>query len=321
MGLISVRDESTQCIRYRFLNSQICLWIGCCQVVVCLWGVAQHGHSYTHHNKILKCDFVSGTLPLEAADAVIFDVGLLHSLWGIRGCVAEYLDGGLGRLLWCISHCLSLLFSLPFAFASRPRPYCLWPLLVQQSVYGIGLLILFLAALPRILPLIIEPMSAPLIAIVVYIAGTTGNFFLLYVSWHWYWHVDSMWNTAIRVRFGQIVRNANNRSRRDKPIVAKEQPSFPLPTVESEVQVVSTSPPVSIEASTSRESELSYVTPEKTPPVIIATPLYSNSIENKYLRAQDVARLSRVRRVLPPTPDEDPAMISKPIFYLSNSQL
>ncbi|EPB70968.1 hypothetical protein ANCCEY_09933 [Ancylostoma ceylanicum] len=49
-------------------------------------------------SQILRCDFLEGTLPLEAADAVIFDVGLFHSLWGIRGCVAEYLDGGFGRL-------------------------------------------------------------------------------------------------------------------------------------------------------------------------------------------------------------------------------
>ncbi|KAL6732601.1 hypothetical protein Aduo_003346 [Ancylostoma duodenale] len=99
--------------------------------VVCIWGVAQHCHSFIHYHKILRCDFLEGTLPLEAADAVIFDVGLFHSLWGIRGCVAEYLDGGFGRLAWCVSHIISLTVSLPFAFVSRPRPYFLWPLLIQ----------------------------------------------------------------------------------------------------------------------------------------------------------------------------------------------
>ncbi|VDK46252.1 unnamed protein product [Cylicostephanus goldi] len=81
--------------------------------------------------QILRCDFLEGSLPLEAADAIIFDVGLFHSLWGIRGCVAEYLDGGFGRLAWCVSHIISLTVSLPFAFVSRPRPYFLWPLLIQ----------------------------------------------------------------------------------------------------------------------------------------------------------------------------------------------
>ncbi|ETN86176.1 hypothetical protein NECAME_01302 [Necator americanus] len=84
-------------------------------------------------NPILHCDFLEGTLPMEAADAVIFDVGLFHSLWGIRGCVAEYLDGGFGRLAWCVSHIISLTVSLPFAFVSRPRPCFLWPLLIQGN--------------------------------------------------------------------------------------------------------------------------------------------------------------------------------------------
>ncbi|PIO69963.1 homeobox domain protein [Teladorsagia circumcincta] len=82
---------------------------------------------------ILHCDFLEGSLPLEAADAVIFDIGLFHSLWGIRGCVAEYLDGGFGRLVWCVTHIISLTVSLPFAFVSRPRPCFLWPLLIQNK--------------------------------------------------------------------------------------------------------------------------------------------------------------------------------------------
>lgn len=68
---------------------------------------------------------------LTAVDAIIFDVGLFHSLWGIQGCVAQHLDGGYGRFGWCITHTITLILCLPFAFVSRPKPYCLWPLLVQ----------------------------------------------------------------------------------------------------------------------------------------------------------------------------------------------
>uniref|UniRef100_A0A1I7X192 Ovule protein n=1 Tax=Heterorhabditis bacteriophora TaxID=37862 RepID=A0A1I7X192_HETBA len=136
MGLVTVRDEWTKLVGHRFLNSQICFWIGSIQIIVCFWGVAQHGYSYSYYSKILKCDFLEGTLPLEAADAIIFDVGLFSSLWGIRGCVAEYLDGGFGRLAWCISHIISLFVSLPFAFSSRPRPCYLWPLLIQSPEYN-----------------------------------------------------------------------------------------------------------------------------------------------------------------------------------------
>ncbi|VDL78750.1 unnamed protein product [Nippostrongylus brasiliensis] len=131
MGLVTVRDEWTKLVGHRFLNSQLCLWIGLVQAIVCMWGVAQHCHSVIHYRKILHCDFLDGSMPLEAADAVIFDIGLFHSLWGIRGCVAEYLDGGFGRLAWCVSHIISLAVSLPFAFVSRPRPCFLWPLLIQ----------------------------------------------------------------------------------------------------------------------------------------------------------------------------------------------
>ncbi|WKX88040.1 hypothetical protein Q1695_008003 [Nippostrongylus brasiliensis] len=227
MGLVTVRDEWTKLVGHRFLNSQLCLWIGLVQAIVCMWGVAQHCHSVIHYRKILHCDFLDGSMPLEAADAVIFDIGLFHSLWGIRGCVAEYLDGGFGRLAWCVSHIISLAVSLPFAFVSRPRPCFLWPLLIQQSAYGIGLLILLIAALPRILPQLMEPHAVPVVPISVYIFGTMLNFFLLYVYWHWYWHVASLWGSAVRVRFGRVVRNANNRSRRDRPMIPKEEMLLP----------------------------------------------------------------------------------------------
>lgn len=80
---------------------------------------------------MLHCDFENETSLLWAADAIIFDLGLFHVLWGIQGCVAEYMDGGFGRLGWCLSHSLCLLVSLPLPFVRRPRPCLLWPLLVQ----------------------------------------------------------------------------------------------------------------------------------------------------------------------------------------------
>ncbi|KAK5983905.1 hypothetical protein GCK32_006573 [Trichostrongylus colubriformis] len=74
-----------------------------------------------------------------------------------------------------------------------------------------------------------EPQAVPVVPISVYIGGTMLNFFLLYVYWHWYWHVASLWGSAVKVRFGEVVRNANNRSRRDKPRVPKEDMSFLQP--------------------------------------------------------------------------------------------
>lgn len=223
MALLKVRDECTKLIGYQFLNSHICLVITSIQLLVCCWAVAQHVNSYMNHSKILKCDFLEGSLPLEAVDAVIFDIRLFHYLWGIRGCVAEYLDGGFGRLLWCVSHCLTLVFSIPVTFLHHPKPCLFWPLLLQQSAYGICLLVLLLAALPRIVVVLAAPQAAPLIPILFYLVGTTLNFFHLYVYWHWYWHVSAMWNSVVRVKFGQRLENANNRSRRDKPRTPKEE--------------------------------------------------------------------------------------------------
>ncbi|CCD68047.2 L-serine-phosphatidylethanolamine phosphatidyltransferase [Caenorhabditis elegans] len=223
MALLKVRDECTKLVGYQFLNSHICLCISLIQLLVCCWAVAQHVNSYMTHSKILKCDFLEGSLPLEAVDAVIFDIRLFHYLWGIRGCVAEYLDGGFGRLLWCVSHCLTLVFSIPVTFISHPKPCLFWPLLFQQSAYGICLLVLLLAALPRIVVVLASPQAAPLIPILFYLVGTALNFFHLYVYWHWYWHVSAMWNSVVRVKFGQRLENANKRSRRDKPIVPKEE--------------------------------------------------------------------------------------------------
>ncbi|PIO69962.1 hypothetical protein TELCIR_08199 [Teladorsagia circumcincta] len=49
---------------------------------------------------------------------------------------------------------------------------------VAQSAYGVGLLILLIAALPRILPQLMEPQAVPVVPISVYICGTMLNFFL-----------------------------------------------------------------------------------------------------------------------------------------------
>uniref|UniRef100_A0A0N5AUQ5 G_PROTEIN_RECEP_F1_2 domain-containing protein n=1 Tax=Syphacia muris TaxID=451379 RepID=A0A0N5AUQ5_9BILA len=238
MKLLVVCDESSKIIGHRYLNSQISFYIGVIQFGVCIWATAQHIFSIVRFKKVLHCDFVNGTKPalLVGVDIIIFDIGLFHSLWDIESCVAQHLDGG-----------YALLISLPFAFVSRPPPCALWPLLIQlvfllfttcidklqkklitkqgpsslfyfwlqQSAYGIGLLILSLSALPRILPIFTGYSNgASLFALAVYIFGTAMNSFLLYVYWHWYWHVESMWNSARKLRPNHIIVNPNMRSKR-----------------------------------------------------------------------------------------------------------
>uniref|UniRef100_A0AC34QML8 Uncharacterized protein n=1 Tax=Panagrolaimus sp. JU765 TaxID=591449 RepID=A0AC34QML8_9BILA len=155
---------------------------------------------------------------LVGVDAIIFDIGLFHSLWGIQGCVAEHLDGGYGRFGWCICHSFCLLFCLPFAFVTRPKPFFLWPLLIQQSAYGIGLLILSLAALPRILPTFMGDLSnAPLFAILFYLFGALMNYWLLYVYYHWYWHVESEYDSATKLKHNRLSTEIEEADPRKRP--------------------------------------------------------------------------------------------------------
>ncbi|VDP22552.1 unnamed protein product [Onchocerca flexuosa] len=182
MKLLVIRDESSKILGHRYLNSQISFFLGLLQLAICIWALAQHFFSIFHYNQILFCDFINGTKPvlLVGVDIIIFDVGLFHSLWGIDSCVAQYLDGGYGRCIWCVCHILAFLICLPFAFVSRPRPYSLWPLLIQQSAYGVGLLILSLAALPRVLPTLTgDQNSASLFSASIYATGASLNFFLV----------------------------------------------------------------------------------------------------------------------------------------------
>ncbi|OZC06876.1 hypothetical protein X798_06115 [Onchocerca flexuosa] len=203
MKLLVIRDESSKILGHRYLNSQISFFLGLLQLAICIWALAQHFFSIFHYNQILFCDFINGTKPvlLVGVDIIIFDVGLFHSLWGIDSCVAQYLDGGYGRCIWCVCHILAFLICLPFAFVSRPRPYSLWPLLIQQSAYGVGLLILSLAALPRVLPTLTgDQNSASLFSASIYATGASLNFFLLYIYWHWFWHVEALWDSARIIR-------------------------------------------------------------------------------------------------------------------------
>jgi hypothetical protein len=127
-------------------------------------------------------------------DIIIFDVGLFYQLWNIPNCIAVELDGGYGRFMWCISHTFALTtFMIVAICCRRPQPHLLYPMLIQQSMYGVGLLILSLAGLPKVLPLFVGSATWTtelFVAIFVYIFGATINFFLLYVAWHWYWHVE-----------------------------------------------------------------------------------------------------------------------------------
>ncbi|CAJ0964104.1 unnamed protein product, partial [Mesorhabditis belari] len=341
MGFFTVRDEWTKCIGHRFLNAQICFWFGVLQLIICFWGSLQHFHSYFYYEKVIHCNFSLGFDPMIGVDVIIFDAGLLKALWGIDGCLAEYMDGGFGRLAWCLIHAVSLISSLPFACTEHPKPANLWPLLVLQSAYGIGLLILALSTLPRVLPVLMEAEKpAPLIPLAIYLIGSAANFFFLYVYWHWYWHVESIWNSVVKVPFGGRLENANKRSRRDKPrndgngleeiegittigIDAFDQ-AKPFTTQQQTItpttrrRLLPSLPEEKLENLAERVEEMaelretnicssdyetpstpeSQVIPSVWPPAaIIADPVYSNSRENRRLRAPPEVQYAKTKRL------------------------
>lgn len=206
-----VRDEYLALKGRQVENRLVCVHLGLFQLVVCCWALSQHIYSLVVYRQVIKCDFDNATgieTLIASVDVIIFDVGLFHSLWGIEGCVAEHLDGGYGRFFWCICHTFALLSFLPVALCiKRPTPMMLSPLLIQQSAYGVGLLILSLAALPRVLPALMGDWnSIQFFPILVYSVGAGLNFLLLYVYWHWYWHVEAQHKARFPSRTPQPTR-------------------------------------------------------------------------------------------------------------------
>ncbi len=105
------------------------------------------------------------------------------------------------RFVWCASQTFVTLGFLGLIAVGPkvPRPMFLWPMLTQQSVYGTGLFILTLSALPKLVPTIFGHVDdnkveiegrALLFPIFVYICGASCNFALVYILWHYYWFVE-----------------------------------------------------------------------------------------------------------------------------------
>src|SRR5690349_198740 len=104
--------------------------------------------------------------------------------------------------MWCVSHlCCITMFILCAVCSLRPRVYWLWPMLSQQSVYDVGLLVLVLAALPKVLPILLGDVRITWVLFFKLLAFTFGaglNFALLYIAFHWYWYVETLWVKTVR---------------------------------------------------------------------------------------------------------------------------
>ncbi|VDK86416.1 unnamed protein product [Onchocerca ochengi] len=115
----------------------------------------------------------------------------MHRILGTTECIANYLDGGFMRSVWCLSHSSSLfLLLIALLFLTKPV-WLLWPALLMQSSYVLGLAILTMATIPKILEALGGQVDTEFgAAFVIYLMGLTFNWFFTFVLWHYYWYVE-----------------------------------------------------------------------------------------------------------------------------------
>lgn len=228
MTLIKVFDEYVQLTKYRIKNATICCTFGPVQLVISAASLGQHVFSLVQYHTVFSCGYDIAERYL-GSDIAIYDFGLFYRLWGIKACIANYLDGGYMRFVWCVSHVMALMFMLLIVgFVRKPRPFLLWPIISMQSFYSIGLSVLTLSALPKLLPLFFGSISRDLILpIFIYCLGVVMNCFLTYILWHYYWFLGQLYKA------GRKNRPSKSKSVNERTIeaVAVKYPLPPAPTV------------------------------------------------------------------------------------------
>lgn len=194
MKLLKVRDEYLEFFKWRLNNSYICCILGAMQLLITCAALGQHIYSLLKYHQILKCQFNASKFndPYLEMDIIIFDFGVFRKLWGIHQCIALYLDGGYMRFVWCIKHILAILSMIFIAKMKQPKSQALWPMLTVQSLYAIGLLILSISSLPKFLSSMFDHLEQELwLSMILYLIGAGTNFFLTYILWHYYWHLEA----------------------------------------------------------------------------------------------------------------------------------
>ncbi|VIO92025.1 Uncharacterized protein BM_BM4798 [Brugia malayi] len=197
---IKITDQYTYLFSLCICNKVLIYCLGIGQLIVAAFSLAQHFVSVIQFGKIFKCSFNGSTNGSNDAgkkflshDMIIFDFGLFHELIKVEECVANYLDGGYMRCLWCIGQMVALsaaLFSM--LFIPKAHPIYLWPLLIVQNAYCFGLVILTIATSDKLLTSLLHPANGHLILlIVIFFIGTSANYLFDYILWHYYWYQET----------------------------------------------------------------------------------------------------------------------------------
>ncbi|KJH46243.1 hypothetical protein DICVIV_07679 [Dictyocaulus viviparus] len=100
------------------------------------------------------------------------------------------------RFGWCIEHTTALLIAI-FSLLCKPKPlWLLWPGLLLQSSYSLGLSVLTMATAPKHLEALGGRIDVELALMLgAYISGFLFNWIFTFILWHYYWHLEGLDST------------------------------------------------------------------------------------------------------------------------------
>lgn len=188
--------------RFRVKNQYSTAFLSVLQLLVAAASVTQHVYSMVHYGVVLKCKFSNETYHnfdsiMTGSDIVIFDFGLLHILLGTPNCVANHMDGGYCRLLWCLYHAPASALTAVVVFSRVPRPRLLIPMLLIQSMYFMGLIVLVTATSPKILSALFGAYDSKVyLHLLIFFSCFAFNSYLTFSIWHFYW----FWKAQIKLQ-------------------------------------------------------------------------------------------------------------------------
>ncbi|KAL6739876.1 hypothetical protein Aduo_013275 [Ancylostoma duodenale] len=196
---VFIEEPHTRICCVRIPNRPLAAVCAFMQLSVSLASLFQHVFSIYKHNHVFLCrSAIPENAPIEvrylAYDVIIFDFGLMHRVLGTEECVANYLDGGYMRFGWCIEQTTALTIAI-ISLLCMPRPlWLLWPGLLLQSSYSLGLSVLTMATAPKLLEALGGRVDLPLaLMFSAYLFGFFFNWIFTFILWHHYWHLERLY--------------------------------------------------------------------------------------------------------------------------------
>ncbi|CAB3405503.1 unnamed protein product [Caenorhabditis bovis] len=206
LAFIRIEERETSICGIRIPNKPLAVLLALFQLSICIASFLQHIYSLHKHNRIFLCNSnitmrtANFSTHFLAHDIIIFDFGLMHRVLGTNECVANYLDGGYMRFAWTIEQSTALTISLVSLLCVAKPLWLLWPGLLMQSSYTLGLSVLTMATAPKILEALGGVIDLELALIFfVYCFGFVTNWIFTFVLWHYYWHRERKFQAELGI--------------------------------------------------------------------------------------------------------------------------